>query len=109
MHHIPQKDIYRKLFGGMMELEDPFDYQKPMWLVLEEREKRRAARSKRLGRPIGTWGGNRKGAGERYKKPYDSKVYIKHTRIQHSLLLDLGNGDLNAGVQKLIDTKLDEL
>ena len=92
-----------------MELEDPFDYQKPHWLVLEEREKRRAARSKRLGRPIGTWGGNRKGAGERYKKPYDSKVYIKHTRIQHSLLLDLGNGDLNAGVQKLIDTKLDEL
>jgi hypothetical protein len=93
----------------MMELEDPFDYKKPQWLVLEEREKRRAARAKRLGRPIGTWGGNRKGAGERYKKPYDSKVYIKHTRIQHSLLLDLGNGDLNAGVQKLIDTKLDEL
>jgi hypothetical protein len=109
MHPTRQNDIYHKLFGEMMELEDPFDYQKPKWLVLEEREKRRAARAKRLGRPIGTWGGNRKGAGERYKKPYDSKVYIKHTRIQHSLLLDLGNGDLNAGVQKLIDTKLDEL
>jgi hypothetical protein len=109
MHHTRQSDIYHKPLGGMMELEDPFDYQKPKWLVLEEREKRRAARAKRLGRPIGTWGGNRKGAGERYKKPYDSKVFIKHTRIQHSLLLDLGNGDLNAGVQKLIDTKLDEL
>jgi hypothetical protein len=109
MHPTRQNDIYHKLFGEMMELEDPFDYQKPKWLVLEEREKRRAARAKRLGRPIGTWGGNRKGAGERYKKPYDSKVFINHTRIQHSLLLDLGNGDLNAGVQKLIDTKLDEL
>jgi len=109
MHHTQQSDTYHKPFGEMMELEDPFDYQKPKWLVLEEREKRRAARAKRLGRPIGTWGGNRKGAGERYKKPYDSKVFIKHTRIQHSLLLDLGNGDLNAGVQKLIDTKLDEL
>jgi len=109
MHPTRQSDIYHKLFGEMMELEDPFDYQKPKWLVLEEREKRRAARARRLGRPIGTWGGNRKGAGERYKKPYDSKVYIKHTRIQYSLLLDLGNGDLNAGVQKLIDTKLDEL
>jgi len=109
MLHTPQKMIYPHQFGDMMELDDPFDYQKPKWLVLEEREKRRAARARRLGRPIGTWGGNRKGAGERFKKPYDSKVFIKHTRIQYSLLLDLGNGDINAGVQKLIDTKLDEL
>jgi hypothetical protein len=29
-----------------MELDDPFVYKKPEWLVLEEREKRREARAK---------------------------------------------------------------
>ena len=89
-----------------MELEDPFVYEKPDWLKELQREKRRAARAKRLGRPVGKHGGYRKGAGRKRKIPYDSIVYINHTRIQKQILLDMGNGDLSAGVQKLIDENL---
>ena len=92
-----------------MEFENPFVYRKPEWLVEYEREQRRAARAKRLGRPIGKWGGARKGSGKKRERPYDSKVYINHTRIQYQLLMDLGEGDLSAGVQKLIETKLEEM
>jgi hypothetical protein len=90
-----------------MEFDNPFEYKKPEWLVLEEREKRREARAKRLGRTIGNWGGRRKGAGKKRERPYDAKVYINHTRMQYLLLMDLGEGDLSAGVQKLIDQKLE--
>jgi len=90
-----------------MEIDDPFVYKKPEWLVLEEREKRREARAKRLGRPVGKWGGRRKGAGKKRERPYDAKVYINHTRMQYLLLMDMGEGDLSAGVQKLIDEKLE--
>lgn len=89
-----------------MEFEDPFVYEKPDWLKEIQREKRRAVRAKRLGRPIGKHGGYRKGAGRKRKNPYDTIVYIKHTRIQKQILLDMGNGDLSAGVQKLIDENL---
>ena len=75
-----------------MELEDPFVYTKPEWLKLIQREKRRAARAKRLNRPIGKHGGYRKGAGRKRERPYDSQVYINHTRIQHQILMDMGNG-----------------
>ena len=54
-----------------MEMEDPFVYQKPEWLLEMEREKRRAARAKRLGRAIGSHGGSRKGAGRKRERPYD--------------------------------------
>ena len=89
-----------------MELEDPFVYTKPEWLKLIQREKRRAARAKRLNRPIGKHGGYRKGAGRKRERPYDSQVYINHTRIQHQILMDMGNGDLSAGVQALINEHL---
>jgi hypothetical protein len=89
-----------------MEIEDPFVYTKPEWLKELQREKRRAARAKRLNRVIGKWGGSRKGAGRKRERPYDAMVYINHTRIQLQILLDMGNGDLNAGVQKLIDENL---
>ena len=75
-----------------MEFDNPFEYKKPEWLVLEEREKRREAS---------------KGAGKKRERPYDAKVYINHTRMQYLLLMDLGEGDLSAGVQKLIDDKLE--
>ena len=48
-----------------MEIEDPFVYTKPEWLKELQREKRRAARAKRLNRVIGKWGGSRKGAGRK--------------------------------------------
>jgi len=86
-----------------MELEDPFVYEKPEFLKEIEREKRRAARSKRLGRPIGTWGGRRKGAGTKKKLDYTHEIRVNLTRIQLQILEDMGNGDLRKGLQALIN------
>lgn len=58
--------------------------------------------------PQNTWGGRRKGAG---RKPYKIEkivekgltVELKLNRIQILSLKELGNGELQAGVQALID------
>jgi hypothetical protein len=86
-----------------MEMDDPFDYKKPEWLVLYEREKRRAARSKRLGRPIGTWGGKREKTGRPRTRDYTNIVKINITKVQELILIDIGNGDLNVGIERLIN------
>jgi hypothetical protein len=86
-----------------MELEDPFVYEKPEFLKEIEREKRRAARSKRLGRPIGTWGGKRKGAGTKKTKDYTHEVRLNLSRIQVQILEDMGKGVLKDGIQALIN------
>ena len=86
-----------------MELEDPFVYVKPDWLKEIEREKRRAARSKRLGRPIGTWGGRRKGAGNKKTRDWTHEVKVNLTRIQTQILEDMGKGVLRDGIQALIN------
>ena len=86
-----------------MELEDPFVYVKPDWLKEIEREKRRAARSKRLGRPIGTWGGRRKGAGNKKTRDWTHEVRLNLTRIQVQILEDMGKGVLRDGIQALIN------
>ena len=87
----------------MIEFEDPFQYEKPQWIVEKEREKRRAARARRLGRPIGKWGGYRKGAGRKRERKYDHMVGININRIQEQILREMGNGDLSAGVVALIN------
>lgn len=87
----------------MIELEDPFQYEKPEWLVEKEREKRRQARARRLGRPVGKWGGSRKGAGRKRVRVYDHMVGINLNRIQEQVLREMGNGDLSAGVAALIN------
>lgn len=87
----------------MIELEDPFQYEKPQWLVEKEREKRRAARARRLGRPIGQWGGSRKGAGRKRERIYDHMVGININRVQEQILREMGNGDLSSGVVALIN------
>jgi len=86
-----------------MELEDPFVYVKPDWLKEIEREKRRAARSKRLGRPIGTWGGRRKGAGNKKTRDWTHEVKVNLSRIQTQILEDMGKGVLRDGIQALIN------
>ena len=61
--------------------------------------------------PQNTWGGRRKGAG---RKPYKIEkivekgltVELKLNRIQILSLKELGNGELQAGVQALIDKYL---
>ena len=52
----------------MSEIEDPFVYIKPDWLVLHEREHRRKLKEARTGKPVGAWGGKREGAGLKKKK-----------------------------------------
>ena len=49
----------------MAEIEDPFVYSKPQWLIDHEREHRRKLREARTGKPVGQWGGKREGAGKK--------------------------------------------
>jgi len=85
-----------------MEMDDPFVYEKPEFIKQIEREKRRAARARRLGRPIGSWGGRRKGAGAKKVRDWTHEIRLNLTRIQVQILEDMGNGDIRAGLQALI-------
>lgn len=86
-----------------MEMDDPFVYVKPEWLVLKEREQRRKSRAKRLGREIGTWGGKREGAGIKKKREYSHHVGLNLTNVQVLVLCDMGKGNLNDGIMALIN------
>tara|TARA_R110000823_G_scaffold195184_1_gene326497 strand:+ start:453 stop:731 length:279 start_codon:yes stop_codon:yes gene_type:complete len=84
-------------------IESPFVYEeKPEWLVLKLREARRTQREKKLGRTVGKWGGNRVGAGRPRVKLFDYTVGINVSKLQHKMLLEMGNGDLSDGVIALI-------
>lgn len=88
------------------EIDDPYHYEKPEWLVLKQREHNRKLREKRLGRPVGTWGGKRQGAGTKKRADRIEKtdsISLKLNSIQKKILMEIGNGDMNAGVQELIN------
>ena len=87
----------------MKTMDDPFEYSKPDWLIEIERKKRREQREKRLGRPVGTWGGKREGAGKRKPKDHTHEARINLTSIQYQILLEMGNGDWENGLNKLIN------
>lgn len=97
----------------MRTLDDPFDYPEPFKASqLPEkqedlREKRRAYRSKKLGRPIGKHGGYRPGAGRPKVRTYTHRAYINLDSIQVKLLEDLGQGDINKGIQAAIERYTD--
>lgn len=97
----------------MKTLDDPFDYPEPFKAPVTEekqdelREKRRAYRAKKLGRPIGKHGGYRKNAGRKRTREWTHRAYLVLDRIQVKLLEDLGNGDLSNGVQALIERHID--
>lgn len=85
-------------------LENPFKYsdEPPEWLVNKKRMQRRKRREKKLGRPIGEWGGSRPGAGRprlKTKQTFDLSI----NNIQRLLLEEIGGGDLTRGIQRLID------
>ena len=87
-------------------MEDPYEYIKPEWLVLKQREHNRQLREKRLGRPVGTWGGKRQGAGIKKTKEepkYSNLIALNLNNIQKKVLIEMGNGDLDTGVQNLIN------
>lgn len=93
----------------MRILDDPFDYPEPFKPPITEdkkeeiREKRRAYRAKKLGRPIGKHGGYRKGAGRKRTRTWTNRVYLVLDRIQIKILMEMGNGNISNGVQKMIE------
>lgn len=86
-----------------MNQVDPFDYTIGIEREKERlRELNRKNRAKRLGRPIGKHGGKRPGAGRPRVRKFDHEIGINVTRIQEKILLDMGNGSVERGVQALI-------
>jgi hypothetical protein len=82
---------------------DPFKAKK---YVSPERkaelaQKRREARARRLGRPIGQHGGYREGSGRKRAGVYN--ITVKLTRIQHLVLLEEGKGNLQFAIQSALD------
>jgi hypothetical protein len=73
----------------------------PVEKVPDAKAKRRQAREKRLGRPVGQHGGKREGAGRKRIGIYN--IPLKLTRIQHAVLLEEGKGNLAFAIQKAID------
>jgi hypothetical protein len=88
------------------ELEDPFVYEKPEWLILHEREHRRKLREARTGKPVGQWGGKREGAGKKKPREYSHLARLNITNVQQQILADMGKGDWEAGLSKLIDEEI---
>ena len=93
----------------MKILDDPFDYPEPFKAsqIPEKRDelaqKRREYRSKKLGRPIGKHGGYRPGAGRPRVRTYTHIAYVLLDKIQVKLLEELGQGDLQCGIQQAIE------
>ena len=94
----------------MNTIDDPFEnYPAPFKApkteeqINELRERRRAYRAKRLGRPIGNHGGYRKGSGRPRKREWTHRAYLVLDKIQVKLLEDLGNGDMHKGIQQLVE------
>lgn len=71
----------------------------PQWMRDQIRE---AAKQRRLSEGLNTWGGKREGSGR--KKQYNRlTIVVKFNRIQRLNLEELGEGDVEKGVQALID------
>jgi len=68
----------------------------PKWIEEQIREQQVAMGMRKQ------WGGKRPGAG-RPKQYTRLTIVVKFNRIQRLNLEELGNGDVQAGVQKLID------
>ena len=92
----------------MNTFEDPFKYSDapPEWLVDLKRQKARARREKKLGRPVGTWGGRRPGAGTKKRKEKKEPFDLKLNSIQRMNLMEMGEGSLEKGIQAMIDKYL---
>lgn len=71
------------------------------WQIIEKR--RKDEKSKRLGKTVGEWGGKRKGAGRPKYLPYNTIVKLQLNGVQKKVLTEMGNGILNAGIEKLIN------
>jgi len=89
--------------ANTQEIENPFVYEKPLWLILHEREHRRKLKEARTGKPVGQWGGKREGAGIKKKKEYTHLARLTMTNVQYKILADMGKGDWETGLINLIN------
>lgn len=71
------------------------------WELIEKRRKEEL--SKKLGRPVGTWGGKRKGAGKPRTLTYNTVAKLELNSVQKKVLTEMGDGDINKGIEKLIN------
>jgi hypothetical protein len=71
------------------------------WEIMEQR--RKEALSKKLGRPVGTWGGKRKGAGKPRTLTYNTVAKLELNSIQKKVLTEMGDGSIDKGIEKLIN------
>jgi hypothetical protein len=71
------------------------------WEIMEQR--RKEALSKKLGRTVGTWGGKRKGAGKPRTLTYNTVAKLELNSVQKKMLTEMGDGNLDKGIEKLIN------
>lgn len=71
-------------------------------MVKEKKE----ALSKKLGRPIGDWGGKRKGAGRPKGVKTKTSIDLELNPIQAQVLTEMGEGSLEEGILKLINENM---
>lgn len=71
------------------------------WQIIEKR--RKDDLSQKLGRPVGTWGGRREGGFGKQLRPYNTVVKIELNSVQKKILTEMGDGNIDKGIQKLID------
>jgi hypothetical protein len=79
----------------------PTDALAEAWEIIEKRRKEEL--SKKLGRTVGTWGGKRKGAGKPRTLTYNTVAKIELNPVQKKILTEMGDGDINKGIEKLIN------
>jgi len=78
------------------------------WRELEEKEKEAARKRREIQNNGRTWGGYRIGAGRPPKKRSleGLTIALKLNTIQELSLKEMGNGDIQRGVQALVDKYL---
>ena len=71
------------------------------WELIEKRRKEEL--SKKLGRTVGTWGGKRKGAGKPRQLTYNTVAKLELNSVQKKMLAEMGDGNIDKGIEKLIN------
>jgi hypothetical protein len=81
----------------------PPDALAQAWEIIEKRRKQE--KSEKLGREVGTWGGKRPGAFG-LKREYNVTARLQLNPIQIKVLTEMGDGDISAGIEKLISEEM---
>lgn len=70
----------------------------------EVRAENKRKREEKLGRTLGQWGGVRPRAGRPYKSNKEHRVIFRLTltNIQKKVLMEMGDGNIDVGLEKLI-------